>query len=317
MKIAILNESFLTAHHIKRLQALGEVTQHSDTDNEALAIARLQDVDVAVTDCWLTPLNDAVLSHVPHLQYICLNSTGYDLVDLAAAKRHGVAIANVPGFSTDSVAEHAIALMFATIRHIGQADRAMHHQPFRVDPADAGDAAKYCGMDIRGKVMGVIGMGAIGTRVAELAQGLGMKAVAYNRSPREVSGVTRVSLDEVLRLSDVISLNTAMGENLSNCINTRSLSLVKPTAYIINTAREGLIDEKALATALQHGKLAGAGLDMLTDMSKTNPLLGLETVVLTPHIGYLTNESFERMADIITGNVESFAKGRSRNIVTV
>lgn len=250
MKIAILNESFLKDRHIQRLKMLGEVVQYTDTVDEHTTIERLEGVDIAVADCWLTQLNETLFSQAPQLKFVSLNSTGYDQVDLAAATRHKVAIANVPGFSTEGVAEHAIALMFAAVRHITAGTIAMHPQPFQVDPSNAENASAYLGMTLRDKTMGVIGFGKIGSRVAELAQGLGMKVVAYNRTAKEAPGVTFVSLNELLQQSDVVSLNSALSEDLVNIIDAKALELMKPTAYIINTARGEMIDEAALANAL-------------------------------------------------------------------
>jgi lactate dehydrogenase-like 2-hydroxyacid dehydrogenase len=315
MKIAVLNESFLKENHLQQLRELGEVVVYNDTDTEKLAIERLEGIDVAVADCWLTPVNKNVLSQAPQLRYLCLNSTGYDQVDLNAAAENNIAIANIPGFSTDGVAEHTIALMFAAIRHVPKADAAMRQRPFQVDPADP-SGSTYLGTNIRGKTMGVIGLGQIGTRVAELAQGLGMKVIACNRTPRDIPGVSLVSLEELLAQSDVVSLNSALSNELADTINAETLKLMKPTAYLINTARGGLVDEKALALTLQNGKLGGAGLDVLNDWSTENPLLALDSVVFTPHIAYLTTESLENMANIIVQNIQAFAEGKLQNTVT-
>jgi glycerate dehydrogenase len=314
MKIVILNESFLKEPHLEKLRQLGNVEVYTDTEDETTAIERLKNADVAVADCWLTPLNEVVFSASPALKYVSLNSTGFDLVDLEAARKHNVAIANVPGFSTEGVAEHAIALLLSLVRHIPIAHEAMKQQPFQVDPANLTTHA-YLGTDLRGKTMGIIGLGQIGTRVAELAQGFGMKVIGYNRTPRAVPGVTQLSIEEVLSQSDVISLNTALTDNLAKIIDTEALRTMKPSTYLINTARGGLIDEPALATALQEGIIAGAGLDLLADWSPSNPLLTLPNVVLTPHIAYFTSESLENMADMIVENVEGFVAGNTPNAV--
>jgi lactate dehydrogenase-like 2-hydroxyacid dehydrogenase len=314
MKIAILNESFLKKEHLAKLRQLGEVVVYDDTRDEATAIERLKGIDVAVADCWLTPLNETVFRQAPQLKYVTLNSTGYDQVNLKAAKEHNIAIANVPGFSTEGVAEHTIALLFAITRHIPRADTAMRQQPFQVDPADVENMI-YLGTDLRGKTMGIVGLGQIGSRVAELARGLGMNVIAYNRTPRSAPGMEMVTLDELLAQSDVVSLNTAFGEGLANLIDGDALQKMKSSAYLINTARGGLVNDKALTYALQNKVIAGAGLDVLSDWSKDNPLLALDNVVLTPHIAYLTNESLDNMARVIVENIEGFAKGGQPNVV--
>jgi len=314
MKIVILNESFLQEEHLQKLRQLGEVEVYTDTGDEQTAIERLKTADVAVADCWLTPLNSTVLSQVPQLRYLVVNSTGYDQVDLAAARAHNISIANVPGFSTEGVAEHAIALLFAITRHITVADKAMHRKPFQIDPADTANNV-FTGIDLRGKTIGVIGLGNIGTRIAELAQGLGMHVIGYNRTPRSIPGVKNVTFGELIAQSDVVSLSTALHEEIKDLINAAVLQKMKPTAYLINTARGGLVNESDLAAALQQGTIAGAGLDVITDWSLDNPLLQCENVVLTPHLAFFTAESLQNMANIIVANIEGFAEGQQPNVV--
>ncbi len=315
MKIAILNESFLNDKHINRLKQLGEVVVYSKTDTDELFIERLKDVEIAVADCYEAPLsNGSLYSKVPTLKFLTINSTGYDLVDIDAAKANGVQIAHVPGFSTEGVAEHTIALLLATVRHIPMGDKEMRKSPFQLDPANR-DHDNYLGLDIKDKVLGVVGLGAIGTAVARLGAALGMQVIGHNRSAKEIDGVTMVTLDELLAKSDFVSLNVSLTEDSNELINEDRLKMMKNTAYIINTARSGIINDEALAKALGEGRLAGAGLDFLQEWSVDNPLLKLDNVVLTPHTGWFTAESLNNMAEIITRNVESFVNGAPENIV--
>lgn len=314
MKIAILNECFFNDNHLQKLKKLGEVTIYDNTNNEDLAIERLKDVEIAITDCYIAPLNNKVLGSTNNLKLLAINSTGYDLVDLKTATQKGIKVANVPGFSTDAVAEQAIALMFAVNRKIPLGDKNMRLKPFEIDPGDK-NQRQYLGFNVRDKTMGVIGLGKIGTRVAELALGLGMKVVAYNRTPKQIENVKVVSLEELLKTSDVVSLNLALTPDTQNIIGEKELSLMKPSAIIINTARGKHIETQALYKALKEDKVAGAGLDTLADMSTNNPLLTLGNVVFTPHSAFFTEQSLVNVADIIVHNVEAFVKNEPINIV--
>lgn len=315
MKLVVLNECFLKDEHIARLKALGDLEVFTDTTTERQAIERLQGADAAIADCFIAPLNKQVFSSVPKLKYLSLNSTGYDPVDLAAAQAHGIQISDIPGFSTDAVAEHAIALIFAVNRHIVQLDKRMHEQPYEVDPADK-TQLPYLGFNLRGKTLGIIGMGNIGQRVAEIAKALGMNVIAYNRSPKNVAGVEQVSLEELLKQSDVVSLHTPLNAESENMIGAKELALMQPHALVINTARGKVVDTQALADALKNKKLGGAGLDVLAQWNTDNPLLSLENVVMTPHSAWYTQESFDNLADMVVENVEAYVSGEPQNLVS-
>ena len=314
MKITILNFSFLHPEHIQKLKALGEVVEYDSTKTVEETIERLRGTDVAVADCWEAPLNEEVFNASGDLKYLTLNSTGYEQVDIQTAKEKGVMVANIPNFSTDSVAEQTIALLFAVVRHVPVADRAVRANPFQIDPANRSQDI-YLGVNVRDKVLGIIGLGHIGTRVAELAQGLGMTVKAYNRSPKTVPGVEMVDLQTLLKTSDVVSLNSAFSPELKEVINKDTIALMKPGAVLINTARGALVDEKALAEALGTKHVAGYGVDLLADWSLNNPLLKLDNVVFSPHTGFFTKESLKNMADIIVENIESYAAGNPKNVV--
>ena len=315
MKTVVLNESFLKDSQLDRLKKLGEVEVLLGTTSEDLAIERLQGADVAIADMFESPLNKTVFASIPSVKFISLNTTGFDLVDITSARENNVIVSNVPGFGTQGVAEHAIALLFATARHIAVGDKAMRAGPFQLDPANR-EHDRYLGTDIHGKTIGIIGLGQIGTRVAELAAALGMKVLAYNRSPRDVPGIELVSLEDLLKRSDVVSLNGAYSADQENLLNEDMMALMKKTAILINTARGNFVDDTALAKALTENRLAGAGLDFLHDWSSDNPLLALDNVVLTPHVGWFTEESLANLADIIVDNVEAFASGKPINVIS-
>lgn len=314
MKIVILNECFLTNAHLERLRNFGQVEIFKDTDSEEKAIERLKDADVAVADMFIAPLNKKVLSSTERLEFISLNTSGFELIDLGAATQAGIRVSDTPGYSTEAVAEHTIALMFAVIRKIVSGDQKMREKPLQTDPGNKKDR-QFEGFEVFGKTLGVIGLGAIGQRVAQICLALGMKVLAYNRSSKNITGVKQVSLEELLKESDVVSLNLALPKELENFISHKELSLMKNNTVLINTAQGKLVDTQALYQALKENKIGGAGLDVIAEWTKDNPLLKLNNVVFTPHSGWFTQEALVRMADIIVDNVESFAKGNPKNII--
>lgn len=319
MKITILNGCNFTPEHIDRLKAIGKVNIFNDTKTEAQAIERIGDSEIVVADCFFTPLNKKVLSSSNKLKFIVLNSTGFDLVDLEAASANSIMVANTPNLCTDSVAEHAIALMFAVNRKLLVADESFRNNPLQpdADPFSEESRRKYFGFDVRSKTMGILGFGNIGKRVSELALGLGMKVIAYNRTPKtEPKEVRFLSFDEVMKTSDVISLNMALSDDTRSIINSQKLALMKEGSIIINTARGGLIDTDDLYDVLKKNKIYGAGLDTVVLNDKSHPILKLNNVVFSPHIAAFTNESLsQNLPRIVVENIEAFVKGEPINIV--
>lgn len=314
MKITILNESYFSETHLAQLRELGELTIYENTDTEEKVIERLKYTDVAIGDCYIAPFNQKVFKSTNTLKLLALNTTGYDLVNVAAAHRGGVEVTNVPGFSTQSVAEQTFALMLAVSRKIPIGDVVMRISPFQIDPG-LHSHKQYLGFNLAEKTLGIIGLGSIGSHVAQIGIGFGMKVIAYNRSQKNVDGITLVSLDELLKSSDIISIHLPLTPETEQLITAEKLDLMKRTAIIINTARGKIIDESALIAALQSNKIAGAGLDTIVDWEKTNPLLQLDNVVFSPHSAFFTKESLDNCADIIVANVKAFVEGKPVNIV--
>ncbi len=314
MKTTILNHCYLTPKHREQLKKLGDVVEYENTTNEKDALERLAGADAAVVDMYEFPLNAEFFSKTKGLKYICLNSTGFNFVDLKATQEKGIVVSNLPGFSTEAVAEHAIALMFAVAHNIVTGDKAMREAPFQLNPANRAHDA-YIGTNVRGKTMGIIGLGQIGTRIAELGKGLGMKVIAYNRSPKNVPDVSMVELDIVFKESDIIVIASAFVENMRNLINESALKKMRSNAIIVNIARGEFIDEQALAKSLEEKRIGGLGADVIADWSLKNPLLKFNNVVLTPHMAFLAEESLENMANMIVANVQAYKKGKPINIV--
>lgn len=316
MKIVVLNECFLNESHFKRLKELGEVTVFGDTDSEEKAIERLKEVDIAVWDGFICPPTAKVLENTDKLKLIVLPHTGYFMVDLNAANKKGIKVANAPGFSKEAVAEMVIGLMFAVNRKIPLMDRDMRQGPFDSDPGNLEQQRKYWGFDIKGKTMGIIGLGRIGSTVSTLALGLGMKVIANNRSPKNMDDVEMVSLDELLKRSDVVSVNVTSGADTKNLISGKELALMKSTAVLINVDQAAMVDTDALYKVLKENKIGGAGLDQVAGLTRDHPMLKLDNVIFTPHAGSSTNESFrENLPELVVSAVEAFAAGKPINII--
>lgn len=312
MKIVVLNECFLNETHLQRLKKLGDLTVYTDTNSEQSAMERLKSVEIAIADCFIAPLNQTVLSSTNKLQYLTINSTGYDLVDLNAARAKGIKVSNIPGFATEAVAEHTIALMFAVNRRLSQFDPEMRKKPYEVDPEKD---APLAGFNFTGKTLGVIGLGSIGSRVAELGKGIGMNVFGHNRSQKQIKGIKMVSLEELLKQSDVVSIHLPLTKETEGIIGEKELAMMKPSAILINTSRGKHVNGKALYNALSNKKLYGAGLDILDEMTENNPLLQLNNITLTPHSAWLTKESFVNLAELVVSNVEAFVQGRPQNLI--
>ena len=295
------------------LEALGDVTRYDGTAPDQVP-ARAGDADVLLVN--KVKLPESVLSQLPKLKYVGVLATGYDNVDTAAAARRNIAVTNVPGYSSDSVAQLTFALLLELCHHAGEhsrrvlEDKAWSRQPY------------YCFWDfplseLAGRTMGVVGLGRIGVRVAEIARAFGMNVIAYTRTPKEIAGVKCVDFDTLLAESDVISLNCPLTEQTRGLINADALAKMKKTAYLINTSRGGVIVEDDLRRALDAGMIAGAAVDVLSSEPPTedNPLLHAKNIIVTPHIAWATTEARTRLLSIVTDNLSAYLRGEKLNRV--
>lgn len=254
------------------------------------------------------PYTEKVLAANPQLRVIARVGVGYDAVDMAAANRHAVAVAITPGANHDTVAEHAFSLLLAWAKHVTIVDRQMRQ----------GEWIRHCTVPIRGKTLGIVGLGRIGRAMAARGLAFGMKVIAFETLPdpmwmaRSGQGIQLVSLEELLAKSDVISLHAPAKPETKHLINRKTLALMKPTAFLLNTARGSLIDEEALFEALTTGKLAGAGLDVFAQEPppKDHPFFALENVVMTPHTGGTDTQSRLDMAELAAKAIVEIAAGR-------
>ena len=272
------------------LRRHGCIITHPDIDwtlgdanvSQARAIELLHDADGAIISSM--PITAAVLAQTPRLKVIALRGVGYDSVDVAAATARGIPVAVAPGF-TDSVADYVFGLLLAVARQVAQADRLVRERRWEV----------LVSTNVAGKTLGIIGLGRIGKAVARRARGFDMPVLATDVVQDEAfaasHGVRYVALEELLRQSDVVSINAPLQGDTRHLIDAKALAAMKPTAYLINTARGDLVDEAALAEALQAGRLAGAGLDVFHDEPlQDSPLRGLDNVVLSPHLAAYSRE---------------------------
>lgn len=276
---------------------------------EAQVIELLRDVDAAIISS--LPLTDHVLAHAGKLRVVAIRGVGYDSVDIAAATARGIAVIVAPGF-TDSVADYTFALMLAVTRQIVQADRSMR----------AGRWEVLVSTNICGKTLGIVGLGRIGKAVARRARGFDMTVLATDLVQDEAFArryeVTYLPLPELLRRADIVSINAPLSGETRHLIDDQALRLMKPTAFLINTARGGLVDEDALSAALREGRLAGAGLDVFhQEPLQNNAFEGLENVVLSPHLAAYSREGLREAGMLAAEGVVAVLGGKGPNTVVI
>ena len=299
---------------LARLRDYGDVATFTTRfADRAEFFSRIKDANVVINVRAYSTFDDEALAQAPNLKLISVQGVGTDNVDLAAAKRRGVTVTNTPGVNSVSVAELAIGLMIAAVRAIPLSDRRMREGTWQHPPA----------FELRGKTLGLLGLGAIGSHVARIGAGLGMNVIAWSWSQdparAERLGVELVDRDELFRRSDVVSVHLKNTPEARGSVGQRELALMKPTAVLVNTARAAILDQDAVVEALRRGRIAGAGLDVyLTEPLPLdqNPFKDLENVVLMPHAGGVTRESSERSNRAPVDNVIAFLEGRPTNLVS-
>lgn len=297
------------------LEQLGQVTVYDRTDpaDEALIVARLGDAQVAVTN--KVPITRRVMDSCPHLQYIAVLATGYNVVDCAEARRRGIPVSNVPSYGTYAVAQFAIGLLLETCHHIG-----LHSQG--VQAGRWSQSADWCYWDrplieLAGKTMGIIGYGRIGRQTGRIAAALGMEVLAY--SPHPGDDPVYVSLEQLYARSDVIALHCPLTPETREMINRESIGKMKDGVILLNNARGPLIVEQDLADALNRGKVYAAGLDVAETepISPDSPLLQAKNCLITPHISWAPVECRRRIMECTAANIRAFAEGKPQNVVNM
>ncbi len=316
MKIVVLDGHTLNPGDLSwdDLRALGEV-ELFPRSAPAEVVPRAADADVILTN--KVVLSREQIFQLPKLRYIGVTATGYNIVDVAAARERGIAVANVPTYGTRSVAQHTFALLLELTQRAGHHAQTVRDGKWTACPDFC--YADHPLVELDGLTMGVVGFGRIGRAVAELALAFGMNVLAHSRSaPKETSPrIQFVDLETLFARSDVISLHCPLTPETKEMVNAKRLAQMKPTAFLLNTSRGPLIDEAALAEALNAGRLAGAGLDVLAvePPRADNPLLRAKNCLITPHHAWATRAARSRLMHTAVANVRAFLAGQPQNVV--
>lgn len=293
------------------VDAMGTM-QYYDRSIPVEIIDRCYNATIIVTN--KTIIDAAIVNAATHLKMIAVTATGYNNVDIAAAKKKGVVVCNVPGYGTSSVAQHTFGLLLELTNHTGINAASVANGEW-VSAKDWCYSVKPI-IELKDKVLGIIGMGKIGRQVADIGTAFGMQVVYFGG--REDTGAYRqVNLYELFMQSDVVSLHCPQTSDNFAFVNKEILELMKPTALLINTARGTLINEKDLAQALQQHRIAGAALDVLgiEPPVKSNPLIGLSNCIITPHTAWMSLEARRRILNTTVENIQAFIDGKPQNVV--
>lgn len=314
-KIVILDSETVTHGDIslEEITSLGDTRVYGYTKNEDVS-KTIGDADAVICNkCLITK---EVFETCKNLKYVGLFATGFNNVDIREADRRGAAVCNVPGYSTDSVAQHTFAFILAHFSKV-------HEYASTVERGDWINYKLFSYFhiptaEISGLTLGIVGYGDIGQKTARIARAFGMKVVTHTRSPQKITdGAPALSLEELLSVSDIVSLHCPLTSENEKMINAKTLALMKPGAVLINTARGGLIDEQALAEALDSGRIAAACLDVLTKepMSADCPLINAKNCTITPHVAWAAAETRRRLVHETALNLKSWTEGVPRNAV--
>lgn len=299
------------------IEALGDLTVYDRTSltDEAETIARIGDAEIVITN--KTPITRSVMNACPNIKFIALLATGYNVVDCVCAKEKGIPVSNVPAYGTASVSQFSIALLLEICHHIGHHNQSVHE-------GNWANNVDWCYWDyplieLEGKTIGIIGFGRIGQAEARIAKALGMHVIAYdlypNESGRQIGEY--VELDELYARADVVSLHCNLTPENTCMINKESIAKMKDGVILINNARGQLIAEQDVADALNSGKMAAAGLDVVytEPIREDNPLLQAKNCILTPHISWAPVESRQRIMDCTENNIKAFLNGSPIHVV--
>ena len=296
------------------IRSLGDVTLHDRTSPDEL-IGRVKDAEIVLTNKVKMPRE--VLDQLPSLRYIGVTATGYDIIDVAAARERGIVVTNVKGYSTDSVAQLTFALLLELTHHAG-----IHSQSVRAGEWVASPDFSYAKsplIELAGKTLGLVGYGDIGRKVARIGRAFGMDVLVNRRNTQpEADGmVTVVDRETLFAQSDVVSLHCPATPDTIGFVNTALLSRMKPTAWLLNTSRGSLLNETDVADALNVGVIAGAGLDVLSvePPSADNPLLTAKNCLITPHIAWASFSARQRLMQSVADNIRAFLDGAPRNVI--
>ena len=317
MKIVILDSNALNPGDMSwdQIKAFGDVTTYPRTQGKDEIIARIGDSDIVLLN--KVPIDAEILDACPSVKLICCLSTGYNVVDIHAARDRNIPVCNVPAYSTAAVSQFTFALLLELCHRIGHHDQTVHDGKWTACP-------DFCywdtpQMELAGKTMGIIGFGRIGQAVGRIAKAMGMEVLAYSRSRRSEGEkiAEYVDLETLLHSSDIISLHCPLFPETEKLINDRALEKMKDGAILLNTARGQVIDEAAVADALKTGKLRGAAMDVVSEepIRADNPLLSAPNCIITPHMAWAPMETRQRILDITVENIGGFLSNNPINVV--
>jgi phosphoglycerate dehydrogenase-like enzyme len=310
MKIVVADHIYLEDEHIQQLRAIGEVQIYPEppSSHEELE-QRIHGADIVLLG-W-SHLTKGIIDSSPGLKMVSIWATTCHYVDLEAARQRGIIVTHVPAYSTEAVAEHTFALLLASARRVLQSDKFVREGRF--------DWRPFTGMELAGKTLGLVGTGAIGLRVGEISNAFKMRILGFDKVhnlPRaQEIGLEYVDLQTLLRKSDIISLHLTLTSETEGLIGRNEIAQMKQGAVLINTSQGKIVDEMALISALKSGKLSYAGLDVFAEepLARDSPLIELDNIVLSPHVGFHTAETVKRCTDICIDNVKKFLEGHPQN----
>ena len=319
MKLVILDGNALNPGDMSWdcFRVFGEVTVYPRTEGKQTVISRLAGADIVLLN--KVPIDADILDACPSVRLICCLSTGYNVVDIQAARHRSIPVCNVPAYSTASVSQFTFALLLELCHRIGHHDQTVHAGKWTAHP-------DFCYWDtpqteLAGKTMGIIGFGRIGQAVGRIAGAMGMKVLAYSRSrrPEGEQIAAYVDLDTLLSSSDVISLHCPLFPETENLINTQTIAKMKDGAILLNTSRGPVINEQAVADALKSGKLRGAAVDVVSQepIRSDNPLLTAPNCIITPHMAWAPTEARQRILDVTMNNIRGYLSNAPVNVVNL
>lgn len=314
MKIVLLESLGIADVELERfaleLKKRGhEFLAYEKNTDEKVQIERAGDADVIMIANM--PLSGEVIRNCSSLKFIDVAFTGVDHVDLEAAKERNIAVSNASGYSNESVAELAVCMMLSLLRNVKQVEERCRNE---------GTKDGLVGQELKGKTVGIVGLGAIGKRVAQLAKAFGCEVLAYSRHPKEDNKnlASYVPLEELLQKSDIVSLHCPLTNETRNLLDKEKIGMMKQNAILVNAARGPVVDYTALAEALKNGKIGGAGIDVFEGeppVNKNHPILQAPNTLVTPHIAFASEESMTLRAEIVFDNLDKWMEGTQQNII--
>lgn len=319
MKIVVLDGYALNPGDLdwQGFEAFGEVTVYdrtSFTDKQEI-IDRIGEAEAILTN--KTPIDEEILSAVPKLKYIGVVATGYNVIDVAAARKRNIPVTNIPSYGTDAVAQFTFALLLEIANQVGVHNASVQQGEWQRSTDFTYQKTPL--MELRGKTIGLIGYGEIAQAAATIAHAFNMKVIYWNHRPKKAQEdwAKQVSIEELYQQADIISLHVPQTSETEKMINQKTIARMKEGVILLNTARGGLLDEAAVADALNRGQIFAAGVDVVSKepMTKDNPLMSAKNCIITPHIAWRPLETRERLMEIAVDNFAAYLAGKEKNVV--